>query len=58
VKRTNFQFKYTPDAAIEDRIIDSVFFQLIESVNKKEIEILGKTINLLREQQIFIERRE
>jgi transcription initiation factor IIF auxiliary subunit len=58
VKRANFQFKFTQDAVIEERIIDSVFFQLIESVNKKEIEVLSKTINLLREQQIFIERRE
>jgi hypothetical protein len=35
-----------------------VFFELIESINKKEIEVLSKTINLLREQQIVIERRE
>jgi hypothetical protein len=35
VKKANFQFKYAQDAAIEERIIDTVFFELIESVNKK-----------------------
>lgn len=57
MKKSSFQHKYAQDSAFGEKIIECMFFDLIESVNKKEIEILSKTINLLREQQIFIEKK-